>query len=186
ANAACATQTGLLACVDDLYAADGTCQPTANATFSHFTALPNPNDYQGTCFSAAPPCTALASSARLAIDAAGNALMPINWQGILLSQAGVPVPRLLHVALKPPIAFSVPDQVFLGSFTPEGQPLPPIFVPQTDTTAPPGTLSLFGSVDAAYTILRLARRAGLCQGGPRAGLRCSIDADCLGGGTCPT
>jgi hypothetical protein len=28
----------------------------------------------------------------------------------------------------------MPDRAFLSSFTPEGQPLPPIFEPQTDPT----------------------------------------------------
>jgi hypothetical protein len=187
AGATCAAQTGVLACVDALYTADGTCQPTPDPTFPHFTALPPANDFQADCFTTTPPCTALAGSVRSAVDAAGNVMMPMNWQGVLLtSDAGVPVPRLLHAALKPPVAFTIPDQVFLGSFTPEGQPLPPVFVPQADTTLSSDTIALFGSVDAAYTILRIARRAGACQGGSRAGLPCAIDADCLAGSTCAT
>src|SRR5262249_24327434 len=104
----------------------------------------------------------------------------------LLSQAGVPVPRLVQATIAPPVAFTIPDQIFLGSFTPEGQPLPPIFVPQADANAPPGTISLFGSVDAAYTILRVARRAGVCELGLRDGLPCAIDANCAPTGTCHT
>jgi hypothetical protein len=186
AGATCAAQSGTLACVDALFAADGTCQPTPDAVFPHFTALPPANDFQADCFTTQPPCTALAGSVRAAVDAAGNVMMPMNWQGVLLSQEGVPVPRLLHAALKPPVAFDVPDQVFLGSFTPEGQPLPPVFVPQADTTLSGDTIALFGSVDAGYTILRIARRAGACQGGSRAGLPCAIDADCFAGAVCTT
>src|SRR5581483_11285953 len=63
-------------------------------------------------------------------------------------------------------------------------PLPPIFVPQTDATQPAQTVGLFGSVDAAYTVLRIARRSGVCQGGGRAGLPCAADTDCPSGGTC--
>ena len=186
AGATCAAQTGLLACVDDLYAADGGCAPRADETFPHFTALPRPNDFQAACFTTTPPCTAFATSARATFDTAGNVLMPMNWQGVLLSQAGVPVPRIVAASFAPPVGFAIPDQVFLGSFTPEGQPLPPVFVPQANAMAPPGTISLYGSVDAAYTILRVARRAGLCQGGLRDGLRCAIDTDCPPVGTCQT
>ncbi|HLY36895.1 MAG TPA: hypothetical protein VKU61_02595, partial [Candidatus Binatia bacterium] len=187
AGANCAAQGGMLACVDALYTADGSCQPTPDGVFPHFTALPAANDFQADCFTAIPPCTALGASTRAAIDAGGNILMPVNWQGVLLkSQAGVPIPRLLHAALKPPVPFTIPDQVFLGSFTPEGQPLPPVFVPQADLTLSSDAITLFGSVDAAYTILRIARRAGACQGGQRAGLACSADADCLAGATCAT
>src|SRR5688572_17802528 len=118
AGATCASQTGLLACIDDLYTAEGSCAPTADERFPHFTAT--------------PPCTALATSARATFDTSGNVLMPMNWQGVLLSQAGVPVPRIVAAAFAPPVGFAIPDQVFLGSFTPEGQPLPPVFVPQAD------------------------------------------------------
>src|SRR5262249_22734956 len=131
-------------------------------------------------------CTALATSLRTAIDVEGNILAPFNWQGVLLSQMGVPVPRLVRATIEPPIPFTIPDQVFLGSFTPKGQQLPPVFVPQTDANQAPGTIALFGSVDAGYTVLRVARRAGLCQSGPRNQLRCSVDADCAPDGTCDT
>jgi hypothetical protein len=184
--ATCADQSGLVACVDDLYTADGSCDPTPDATFGHFTALPFPNDYQADCFTNSPPCTALATSTRAAIDADGNIIVPFNWQGVLLSQVGVPVPRLVRATVESPVPFTIPDQVFLGSFTPEGQPLPPVFVPQADPTLPPGTIGLFGSVDAGYTVLRIARRSGVCQGGARDTLRCTTDLDCLPAGVCHT
>ena len=118
ATKGCDAETGVLACIDDLYAADGTCAPNPHPTFQHFTALPVPNDYQADCFAGAPPCTALASEMRVAVDAAGNLLLPVNWQGILVSAASVPVPRLLRATLKSPLPFPSPPRVSLGSFTP--------------------------------------------------------------------
>ena len=52
----CSAQSGLIACVDDLYARDGSCQPNLDATFPHFTALPIPNDYAAACVKDEPPC----------------------------------------------------------------------------------------------------------------------------------
>ena len=44
----------LVACVDDFFANDGACgTAVAEPTFSHFTALPPPNDYADDCFSEA-------------------------------------------------------------------------------------------------------------------------------------
>src|SRR5262249_7868730 len=119
-----------LACVDDLYAGDGSCRPNPDPVFPHFTALPPPNDFQADCFRDGPPCTALATETRAAVDAAGNLLFPVNWQGVLVQLAGVPVPRLIHAAIQSPLPFATPAQVFLGSYTPEGAKLPPIFEPQ--------------------------------------------------------
>jgi hypothetical protein len=54
-----------------------------------------------------------------------------------------------------PLPF-LPDAVFAGSFTLEAASAP-IFEPQIDPSVPNGdVVSLFGSVDAPYTILRLA------------------------------
>ena len=45
ATADCTTQSGVVACVDEIYASDGTCQQeVASGTFGHFTALPQAND----------------------------------------------------------------------------------------------------------------------------------------------
>jgi hypothetical protein len=41
ATTSCANQPGLLACVDQLYALDGSCDPTPNTIFPGFTALPS-------------------------------------------------------------------------------------------------------------------------------------------------
>ena len=123
---------------------------------------------------------------RAAVDSAGNLLVPINWQQILVP-GPIPIPRILHSTIRSPIGpFSVPDPVFVGSFTPEGGKLPPIFEPVIDpTAADPNVFNLFGSVDAPYTILRVGRRHGTCAGGTNDTQRCSSNEDCPGG-TCPT
>jgi hypothetical protein len=186
ATTSCASQSGVLACVDDIYAADGSCQTTVDPTFAHFTALPQANDYSGVCFADSPlPCNPYAPELRVAVDAAGNLLVPFNWQGILVNSAGIPVPRLLRATVRSPLGFTVPDAVFLGSYTPEGARLPPIFEPTADpSTTDPDVITLFGSADAPYTILRIARRAGTCSNAP--GQACVLDTDCPSGGTCPT
>jgi Tol biopolymer transport system component len=189
ATAPCASQSGLQACIDDLFANDGACGTSApDQTFPHFTALPPPNDYAADCFSEGPPpngpCTPSAPELRFALDSAGNLLFPVSWQGVLVPSK-VPVPRLLRTTISaPPLgsSFSVPDQVFLGSFSPEGGRLPPIFEPQLTPGAPPDVVTLFGSVDAPYTILRIARHHGTCS---NSSSRCSGNLDCPGG-TCQT
>jgi Tol biopolymer transport system component len=197
ATASCATEKqsvpSLVACADDFFANDRACgTAVAEPTFSHFTALPVPNNYADDCFSEAisgpppnGPCTANATGLRFALDKDGNLLLPVAWQQILIP-GPVPIPRLLRARFTSPLPFSVPDQVFAGSFTPEGGKLPPIFEPTVDPTSmSPDTVALFGSVDAPYTILRIARRHGTCQGGPNDGQLCAADPDCPRG-TCPT
>lgn len=187
ATGTCAAQGGLLACVDALYANDGACgSAVPDARFTHFTALPPPNDFQADCFREGPPCTATATETRAAIDAAGNLLIPMGWGGVLVQDGGVPVPRLIRTRFGSPLPFTIPAQVFLRSFTPEGGLLPPILEPQLDpTVAAPDVVTFFGSVDAPYTIISVARRHGTCAGGDEAGARCTTDVDCKGG-TCAT
>jgi cysteine-rich repeat protein len=187
ASTSCTSQTGLVACVDELFANDGSCGTTIpNETFPHFAALPAPNDYRANCFNEAPPCSPTSGEARFALDSAGNILMPVSWSGIQVHSGSAPVARLIHLSLKPPLPLTVPDQVFLGSYTPEGGKLATIFEPQFDPTVlDPSVVTLFGKTDAPYTVLRLARRHGTCSGGARDGERCATIVDCPGG-TCPT
>ncbi len=178
---AAAATLGLVACVDDLFARDGTCAPNPDPTFTHFTALPPPSDYQATCFAESPPCTATAAEARLTLDRAGNLLIPVYWQGVLVADGDQPVPRLLRATIKPPVPVTIPSGVFVTSLTTEGQRLPPIFEPQTDpTTSSTEALSFFGSVDVRKTVLRIARRRGICQGGTDDGADCTTTLDCDG------
>ncbi len=183
ATQTCGAQSGLLACIDGYYANDGNCGTgTQLATFPSFTALPPPNDYQADCFDDSPPCTASATEVRAALDSAGNLLTPFRWTGILVRDSGVPVPRLLQSRIKSPVPFSLSVPIYIGSYTPEGGLLPPIFEPQRDPNVmDPSTVSLFGSADAPYTILRFARNQGTCSGGGRDTLACSNDTDCPGG-----
>ena len=211
-NATCesrAAALGLIACVDDLYARDGTCNPNPDPTFTRFTALPPPTDFQTTCFSEKPPCTTTASEARVTLDSGGNLLVPVHWQGVLIEDQFSPVPRLLRATLRPPIPVVAPSDVFVTSLTLEGQRLPPIFEPQTDPSlAAPGALSFFGSVDVPDTVLRIAHHRGVCDdplggaacasdvdcdgkrcldactGGTTDGQACRSDSDCIGGGVC--
>ena len=156
ATGSCATQSGVIACVDELYANDGACGTTAlDRRFPHFTALPPPNDFQADCFREDPPCTATAVSTRAAVDSAGNLLLPMGWGGVLVRDGDVPVPRLIRARIGAPLPIAVPGQVFLHSFTPEGGLLPPILEPQLDpTAAAPDVVTFFGSVDAPYTIIQ--------------------------------
>jgi hypothetical protein len=184
ATTGCAGQTGLLACIDDFFANDDACGtgvPLGN--FPSFTALPYPNPYHLDCFQDGPPCNPTEATVRAAIDGDGNMLLPIHWDGILVRDQGIPSPRLLSLRFKSSspamFPFVVPDPVFLGSFTPEGGPLAPIFEAQVDPTAPdPDVATFFGSVDAPYTVLRVANHHGTCDGGPRDGQRCSAARDC--------
>jgi cysteine-rich repeat protein len=194
ATARCADTPGLVACIDELYARDGTCETGpahVDPTFGHFTALPPPNDYQALCTTATPgtPCTGLAAEARFTVDVAGNALVPMDYRGVLIQADRIPVPRLIQGNTKLP-AFSgsdapvaIPSEAFLSSWAPGGQKLPPIFTPLADPTAV-GALSLFGSVDAPVGVIRVQRRG--CVGGGDEGRACARDADCGLGATCQT
>ena len=183
ATGSCAAQSGVIACIDELYANDGACGTTVlDRRFPHFTALPPPNDFQADCFREDPPCTATAVSTRAAVDGAGNLLIPMGWGGVLVRDGDVPVPRLIRARIGAPLPLAVPGQVFLHSFTPEGGLLPPILEPQLDpTAAAPDVVTFFGSVDAPYTIIQVANHHGTCDGGDAAGERCTTDLDCKGG-----
>ena len=196
ASHTCAEEAGhlpLLACADDLFATDGTCGTTPHPTFPHFTALPFANDYQAVCTTPSPPCTGLTPDFRFTTDTAGNLLLPMDWRGVLVNRDAVPVPRLLRGST-PLEAFArsgtpvrIPDAAFLGSFTPEGRKLPPIFDPQADPTDPTAT-TFFGSADAPTSVLRIARRAAvpLCVGGANADGPCTTGRDCPGGTCTPS
>jgi cysteine-rich repeat protein len=207
ATARCADTSGLVACVDELYARDGTCETAAehiDATFGHFTALPPPNDYQALCTTETPgsPCRGLASEARFTVDAAGNALVPMDYRGVLIHADRIPVPRLIlgntripafdlagggplpaDAFVEPGEPVAIPGEAFLSSWAPGGQKLPPIFTPIADPNAT-DALSLLGSVDAPVGVIRVQRR-GCVRGGDQ-GRACSQDTDCGTGGACRT
>lgn len=181
----CAGQSGLVACIDALYTADGTCRPIVDTLFGHFTALPPPNRYEEVCTSPVSVCTGAAAEVRFAVDTAGNLLVPIDWRGILVPSA-IPVPRLLRASSSvSALSLStgpirIPGQEFMGSFTPEGAPLPPIFVPQVDPQTM-NEVTFFGSADAPHTVLRLSRKSPtfhVCSGGTNDTRPCTTSAEC--------
>ena len=181
-----AAALGLTACVDELFDRNGTCDTTPEPTFHDFTALPPPSDYQASCFTEQPPCTATAEETRLTLDRDGNILIPVFWQGVVVRDGDQPVPRLLNATIAPPVPVTIPDAVFVSSLTTEGQRLPPIFEPQTDpATNTTDALQFFGSVDVRQTVLRIAQRRGVCAGGSEDGNDCNSYLDC-NGATCAT
>jgi len=190
----CADVAGLVACVDELFARNGSCSTASehvDPIFGGFTALPRPNDYQSLCTTAGPnsPCAPIPPGDRevqFAIDAAGNVLVPMEYRGVLVNSSRFPIPRLVlgDTSVESedgggtPIA--LPNDGFLASYSTGGQKLPPVF---TSLAAPTGAgdLALFGSADAPVAVIRVARRG--CVGGSVEGDPCSEDLDC-GGGTC--
>jgi cysteine-rich repeat protein len=194
ATARCVDTPGLVACIDELYARDGTCETSPghiDLTFGHFTALPPANDFQALCTTGTPgsPCTGLQAEARFTVDAAGNALVPMDYRGVLIQADRIPVPRLIQGNTKLPafagsaVPVAIPSEAFLSSWATGGQKLPPIFTPIADPTAA-DALSLFGSVDAPVGVIRVQRRG--CVGGGDEGRGCTQDADCGAGGACTT
>ena len=64
ASARCADTPGLVACVDELYAQDSTCETGPShidPIFGHFTALPPANNFQALCKTQRTECTGAAS-----------------------------------------------------------------------------------------------------------------------------
>jgi len=203
ATARCATATGVVACIDELFEMDGTCRTEPariDSTFPSFTALPPPNSFQAMCTPAlGSPCTGTASEVHFTVDDAGNLLIPIDWSGVRVFLDGVPVPRLVRgTSGKPAFAgpstdpVKVPGEGLIASYSPEGVRLPPIFTP---IVAPdpdlmqPDPLALFGTVDAPRGVSRIARRSPVfqeCSAGENAGLPCTENEECLGGSCAAT
>lgn len=200
ATARCADTASLVACIDELYAKDGTCGTAAanvDPVFGHFTALPPANNYEALCETAGTECDGTSSELRFTVDSAGNALVPVDWRGILLRPDGIPVPRIVRGATSLP-AFAgggpvqIPGRSFLASYAPSGRRVHPSFDPLlSDETS---DLTLFGSADAAVGVIRIARRMPdltnpltpvhrECAGGANDGLPCVVAADCALG-TC--
>ena len=172
-------------CVDQFFQDNGACDDGTRATtFNHFTALPRPNSFSAGCFQSEELCQAKEANLRLASDPDGNLFLPVDWSGVLAVQDDFPIPRIVRANIQSPIPFSIPDEVFVGSFTSDGGRLPPIFTPLFDPSglAPNEKVVFFGSADAPYTILRFARRFGSCTGGSDKGRLCESAADCPGYG----
>ena len=187
----------LLACVDELYDVNDTCDTTPaqiQDTFPAFTALPVWNNYEAMCDAEmGSPCDGIRPDARFTIDAAGNLLVPVNWSGVLVRlDDGTPIPRLINLSSEIP-AFDgttdpirVPGQSFSSALSPQGHFLPPILSPFAEEGT--GSVVLFGSVDAPFSITRIDRRGEsfrACSAeSPFAGEACNLDEECGEGFTC--
>jgi hypothetical protein len=180
----CAEASGTLACIDSLYQGSGTCSTAVvNATFPSFTALTPPNNFSTECTETEPPCMPVLAEEelRLSLDAHGNVLAPFVWDGIREQLDGEPVARIVRGTLAFPV--TPPGQSFVASYSPEGRKLAPVFEPKESGG---DALTLFGSADAPYTILRVARGSDVgrqCNGGANGGQPCNVADECLGG-TC--
>jgi len=201
-----ASFAGRLACVDELYSLNGTCDASpamVDPEFGHFVALPVPNDFQALCHGT-PVCnaksaevTGLAPELRFTIDEQGDVLWPVDWRGVLVDSE-VPIPRLVNgstsIDVFPQNAnlssgllrLLIPGPDFLASFSPGGHRVPPIFTPLPGADAD-GTTPLFGSVDAPRGVIKVRRRGAVpreCQGGESPGQVCIESSDCGAGGVC--
>src|SRR5262245_2411732 len=120
----------------------------------------------------------------------------MDWRGVLVDADAVPVARLLRGSTTVEafegsgVPMRIPGGSFLASYSSKGDQLPPVFDPQVDAEAVDAT-TLFGSVDAPRTVLRIARRSTTfqeCAGGTHDGLPCSEESECpdgiCGGSSC--
>ena len=192
ASQGCADTDGMTACIDRFYEQDGTCQTEQLATnFPAFTGLPPWNDYSDMCDDAA--CVGGNPEVRFTIDAAGNALVPVDWRGILVRVDDIPFPRLVDGGTSFPAFDGSPDPVrvppsMIASFAPNGIQVPPLFTPLAQDVDESDPLALFGTVDAPLGVMRIARRSKTfqeCSGGDAAGQPCNEASDCPGGSCGP-
>ncbi len=180
---------GRLACIDELYKLNGTCETTPAAqsdVFSHFVALPRPNVYADMI----APNPADRPTVRFALDDRGNVLANVDWSGVLFqngSSDALPPPQLVNffaaigsgLPSAPGAPLLVSEPAAFTSYSPLGIQLPPLFAPSSDTTQ---SVTLFGSTDARTSVIRVERLLGRCEIG---GAACLSDAAC-GSGACDT
>jgi len=179
-----------IACIDQLFAVDGTCdtgQASQHPNFSHFLTLPDANVFSKVVSEGDP--------IRLALDDKGNVFGPFDWctnpeecvlfQG--LDELVIPPPQLISFVTsiwdglssgpREPVP-SLPDE-FYASYNAQGIRLPPLFAPlggQVD-----GGTRILGSVDAPVSVVRVERTQGACSG---SNAPCLIDDNCAAGEVC--
>jgi cysteine-rich repeat protein len=188
----------LVACIDELYEPDGTCNTSAPADldrfFPHFTALPIPNNYAQVCSAPMPPngpCLDTSTSLRFTTDADGNVLLPWDYRDVLVRLDDVPIARIgagrtsVGAFVDLGAAINLPRKGFLSSHAPEGLRVPPIFTPLADPDDPDAEASLLGTIDAPQGVMRVARRSSMFMECSLSGIPCVDDEGCGGGGgTC--
>ncbi len=189
---------GLIACTDEIYAQDGTCETdaaNAHPQFAGLTALPAPNDFQDICTATNPSvsCNNSGVDVQFTTDAEGNVVVPVDWRGVLVQPRTLPIPRLVSVSTSvaaftgtPPevnqtlgAPIQVPGLRFLQSLSQKGLRVDPLFNPISDPQSSDTTL--FGSTDAEIGVIRVLRRSPEfkeCAGGPRGALACIADFEC--------
>jgi cysteine-rich repeat protein len=171
----------LSACIDEIYAPDGAClndRTKLDPTFGNFTALPILN-----LFSAlVSPAT---NEVRLTSDSAGNLLIPGDWHDLLVRMNGSPFPRIVRGQFGLPI--HLPSASAVSAWAQNGVRIAPVFTPLHDPTDMTH-LTLFGTVDAARGVHRIARRLPITSFCTDAnGVQsdsCLTSADCATGQNC--
>ena len=199
ASARCAATAGLVACVDELYPGDGSCETRPRTSIpssatSRPCRLPMITRRSATRLGPSAP----GAQADCALRSTRPAMRSSPWTGggYCLRPDGIPVPRLCGTTVFP--AFSavplnpvrMPGRSFLASYAPSGRRVAPIFDPLFDCSAS-SNLALFGSVDASVGVMRFARRlandSGVyqeCNGGTNDGSACLGAEDCPSPGSC--
>jgi Tol biopolymer transport system component len=123
---------------------------------------------------------------RLTIDREGNLLVPFDWRGVFADPAdathGIGVKGSLAIQPFPgsSVPLLIPNRSSIGSFSPEGVKIAPIFDPQVDQA---NDVIFSGITDAPASVLRLARHAGVvgqCESGASSALPCVDDSNCPG------
>lgn len=193
--------SNLLACIDELYAYDGTCSTAATSihrAFGNFTALPPPNLFMDLCTPTVegPECSGLEPVALGAVDANGNLLFPTDTLGIQFDEAELPTPRLvvfgttIEAREGAPGTIDVPGPAFFDSYSTRGQLLPPFL---QETEDPLQSAEFLGTVDARRGVTRLLRRSPVfqecrdLQNDPLVpGVPCTEDSDCPLAASCRT
>src|SRR5690606_21189231 len=121
------------------------------AGFGPFTVLPQVNSFEELAQGAA-------TTVRATLDGNGNLLIPFDYSGVLPAGAGSAVFRILQAtadvpafAADPALPLRVPAAPWVRSFSLTGRPIPPVL--EVDA----GGALVLGSVDAALSLLRIAR-----------------------------
>jgi len=187
-------------CLDEIYSiASGTCNVgERHESFPSFTALPPENDFRVVCTDdkgLEPECKgSISSRLSFALDLRGDVLIPLYWEKVLKPPVGTRA-RLVSASTAFPseknatTRIQVPREHFTESYTRRGARLPALFEPQVSPERP-NELTLFGTVDAKHSVVRVARRGRergrfmKCSGGTQSGKPCKDDTQCKGGGIC--
>ncbi len=129
---------------------------TPHATFPTFTVLPQTNPLPG---------ANATLTFRSAVDRDGNLLIPLEFRATLPARPGDPLARILAgqtdidaSTANPGVPISIPAATqadpfeFVRSYNVAGRPIPPVLEVGSSGD------SIFGSIDAAESVLRLAAR----------------------------